>query len=772
LTASPLENLILSEIARGFAFQAYTLAIGITNDLIRAVVILLALVVPFCFFLVKLVSPFTDVNRQVLLFLSVFAFFALLLYFIQPAFSVGERPEVILLAFVILGLAGFVASVILSKFDAAMNQAVEQSQLSESPDAPQGRLAGVAFMVGVNNMKRRRIRTTLTCATIVLVTFTILSVISVREAAEPLRLRVGGDAPYNGLLFIQPGLSEIDPLRIERLEAHFGENATTVSRVWVQRQTTEGFYQPFFLTAGQDQPGGAAPLRLSILLGLDIAERDFVSDLLQEGILVPGSQWFSSNRADEIILSERTAELLGISNESFQGQTLRVQGKPYRLIGLFRDHAMAEFQDLRRLPMLPLMIDPTAAKDAEGDGGASNILEATGVTVVPTTATAILPIGTAKEMGGATYRAFAAKYLPKGSESAQDVVQRMWQDIQNFLRYQQAFLSVGMLSAVDRGEDLPSIEAGEYAMASSSGSELGGVLKIAIPVILAATIILNTMLGSVLERKKEISIYNAIGLNPSHVMMFFLAEALVFGLVGSIAGYFLGQLLSVGLGQFLDLNLNYSSFSVMIVIFLTILTVLLSTIYPATMAARAAVPSGQRKWSLPPAEGDEIAMRFPFSYDATRIVAVCAYLHDFMQLNSEASTGKFLARLRAIGKVPSDSPAPDSDGEGEALVMVYDVTPIPFDLGVNQRMEVYADYDSRVKAYMLSLHLHRESGDRESWTTVNQPFLEALRKRLLSWRSQRPEVQAKYLTQGEELFKNAARLAVVSSTEPERSPLT
>lgn len=762
----PGDRLILSEVARGLSFQSYRQTVDTINDLVKAVVILLALVVPFCFFLVKLITPFTDVNRQILMFMGVFAFFALALYFIQPAFHVGDRPEIVILAFVILGLAFFVGSVILGKFNTAMNQAVEQSQLAESPEAPQGRLAGVAFMVGVNNMKRRRIRTSLTCATIILVTFTILSVISVRQDAEPLRLRVGAEAPYNGLVFVNPGLAPIDPLQLSRLRAHFGDRAETVVRTWTSRQDEFGGYMPFrFIPAQLREGARLRALDVPLLLGVELGDRDFIASLDAPEFMAEGGRWFSANDAEEVILSRRMADLLGISSDDFAGERLMLNGRPYEIVALFEDEAVSELRDLRNLPFLPLKVD--ASQLAEGDtDSVGDITQMPGISTASTLEVAILPVDTARSLGFTTNRVLSIKYLILEGETEADAAQRLWRDAQQFLRFQNAYLAVGLTQPVDRGEDRPPLEPGEYAIASSTTAQVGGVLKIAIPVILAATIILNTMLGSVMERKKEISIYNAIGLNPTHVMVFFLAEALVFGLVGAVAGYFIGQGLSVIVGQFVEINLNYSSLSVMVVIFLTISTVMLSTLYPAALAARAAVPSGQRKWSLPRPEGDEISLKFPFSYDSRRILGICAFLNDFMQQNSEASTGKFLAKLRAIGRVPSQS-SPDDDSldnhsilkPGESLAMVYDIAPIPFDLGVNQKMEVYADYDPRVKAHMLSVHLTRESGDRDSWTTVNQPFLEALRKRLLGWRSQRPEVQESYFVAGEKLFEDAELLS-------------
>jgi hypothetical protein len=256
-------------------------------------------------------------------------------------------------------------------------------------------------------------------------------------------------------------------------------------------------------------------------------------------------------------------------------------------------------------------------------------------------------------------------------------------------------------------------------------------------------------------------------------MVFFLAESLVFGLVGSVAGYLIGQALSLFITytNILDINLNYSSLSVMVVIFLTISTVLLSTVYPAMMAARAAVPSGQRRWSLPQPQGDQIVIKFPFIYDAKRVLGVCAYLRDYMLQNSEASTGKFLAKLGPVGMVPTratSGAAGGGDAPDHAYAMLFDIAPAPFDLGVNQKMEVYAYYDPHVKAHMLSVHLTRVSGEINSWVRVNQLFLESLRKRLLGWRSQKAQTHEAFYSEGQKLFADARTLPVVSATQEAR----
>ena len=54
--------------------------------------------------------------------------------------------------------------------------------------------------------------------------------------------------------------------------------------------------------------------------------------------------------------------------------------------------------------------------------------------------------------------------------------------------------------------------------------------------------IMNSMFTSVLERKKEIGIMKSIGATNAHIMIIFLAESALFGLVGGIIGIILGSL--------------------------------------------------------------------------------------------------------------------------------------------------------------------------------------------------------------------------------------
>jgi putative ABC transport system permease protein len=75
---------------------------------------------------------------------------------------------------------------------------------------------------------------------------------------------------------------------------------------------------------------------------------------------------------------------------------------------------------------------------------------------------------------------------------------------------------------------------------------LGGIATVSL--FVAATGIINTMLVSVMERTREIGILKALGYEPKHVMMLFLAEAALTGIIGSIFGTMMGIILSYLLG--------------------------------------------------------------------------------------------------------------------------------------------------------------------------------------------------------------------------------
>ena len=76
---------------------------------------------------------------------------------------------------------------------------------------------------------------------------------------------------------------------------------------------------------------------------------------------------------------------------------------------------------------------------------------------------------------------------------------------------------------------------------SMGSASLAGIGNLFVPLLIASLIVLNTMLGAVYERSGEIGVYSSVGLAPSHIASLFMAEALVFAIVGAVLGYLVGQ---------------------------------------------------------------------------------------------------------------------------------------------------------------------------------------------------------------------------------------
>ena len=142
-------------------------------------------------------------------------------------------------------------------------------------------------------------------------------------------------------------------------------------------------------------------------------------------------------------------------------------------------------------------------------------------------------------------------------------------------------------------------------------ASLAGIGNLFVPLLIASLIVLNTMLGAVYERSGEIGVYSSVGLAPSHIAALFIAEALVFAIVGAVLGYLVGQTTTLLLAHYALLGgmfLNYSSLSAIFSTLVVMVVVVLSTLYPARKAAAMAVPDVTRRWEFPSARRRRLAL--------------------------------------------------------------------------------------------------------------------------------------------------------------------
>lgn len=256
-------------------------------------------------------------------------------------------------------------------------------------------------------------------------------------------------------------------------------------------------------------------------------------------------------------------------------------------------------------------------------------------------------------------------------------------------------------------------------------------LELLIPLLIASLTVLNTMRGSVYERKDEIYVYNAVGLNPFHVFFLFIAEACVYAVVGALGGYLVangaGQVVALaGLEAKAGLTINYSSIYAVLYSAVIMVAVLVSTWFPARAAARLAAPADEMKWRLPePADG-VISFDLPFTFSVRDRVAIVAYFVGWFDEFGEGSSGKFYC----------SPPAGSLERFGEAVASTVRTTVWlrPYDLGVSQEAAIQFSEDPRTGQTLAHLTLTHLSGGQAAWVRTNYLFLTVLRKHFLDWR--------------------------------------
>jgi len=108
--------------------------------------------------------------------------------------------------------------------------------------------------------------------------------------------------------------------------------------------------------------------------------------------------------------------------------------------------------------------------------------------------------------------------------------------------------------------------------------------------------VVNTMMGSVSERIKDIGIMRAVGASRNQIIRVFIYEAIIIGIMGGILGYVAGTLLAYVVGPLIfeginiDFVLKYLPLSLALAIFVAVI----ATAYPALRATKIRVADSFR----------------------------------------------------------------------------------------------------------------------------------------------------------------------------------
>ena len=417
-----------------------------------------------------------------------------------------------------------------------------------------------------------------------------------------------------------------------------------------------------------------------------------------------------------IIVPDAIATKLGIQASDVGKAQIEFAGAKYTVIAIIKNDVFKRIKDLDNEPLTPvdfiLMSKQTQQQGNSNDAGFREY------TRHEPANTFIVPYDTVMSLGG-DLRSIAVKY------ATVDEVQKQLDALMPRLGLN---LYAGIGNSIYR-----------YSSVSSSSSK--GFSNVFVPVLIAALIVLNTMLGSVFERVKEIGIFSSIGLAPNHIAVLFIAESMVYANLGAVAGYVVGQVankLLMVTNLMPGLYLNFSSMSAVTSTVIVVAVVLLSTLYPARKASEAATPSVDRAWKVPEPVGDDWEITLPFAVTGEQAAGVNSFLCEWFQAYEEYSIGDFVTQGVKGGHEDTE--------HGLAHTITCKAWLAPFDLGVSQMVHLRTEPTAMEDVFEVIVRITRESGDISNWKRVNRRFLNTLRKQFLIWRTLRASDREKYLS--------------------------
>ena len=720
-----------SRAALGLESRAYPDVKGTQNDVIRGIIFFMALVLPCAFFGERLIFTAVDIRWQIVGFAGIFVVIWIFLSIVHPAFDLSN-PFVILLAFVLLALASFVISLVFSRFNSQMRNLRTEAAVIHDVDVGRISASLAAFQLGIANMKRRKLRTALTFTTLVLLTFTVLSFSSIKSQLKFHQISRDNLGPYPGMLIRSKYWAPLEESVLDYVNANFGQEAVVAARSWYASKEKKAI---------QVASDSASANALGIV-GLTAQETDVIGiqDCLAAG------RWFLPGERNVAVLPQAMADLLKIGEADIGQAEVRLFGERFKVVGLIDAERMKDLEDLDGEPLTPadfvLTDENVFMQMAQQEKREKAGLEETDVEIMEfehldPANVMVVPYQALREVNS-PLQAIAVRFRDPS------VVR---QRVESFISRLSVVLFAGVPEISPEGE-IGRIAVSVYSSFGRASAQ--GLSNLFIPIAIAALIVLNTMMGSVYERFREIGIYSSVGLAPVHIAFLFLAESCVYAVLGAVSGYLLAQGVSkivLWQGLLEGITVNYSSISAMASSTLVMLVVILSTIYPARRASQLAVPDITRRWKLPDPEADRWDFEFPFTISGNEVLGLFTFLTRYFDFHTESSMGTFFTHGANLSAYDTN--------RGRGYRIDTTIWLAPFDLGVSQTIRLASAPAGTFGIHTLEITIDRLSGDLASWKRCNQRFMNQIRKQFLIWRTIPEESQHQYRSDGDELIGEA-----------------
>ena len=702
--------------AMALANRVYIQVEKTQKDVLFGVLFYIALFVPFAFCMERFLFNYANIYKRIVAFSAILLILIAIIRQVHPAFQLAYSPTVVILAFFILGLSLMVSLIIFFRFEEEMILLQRRASHKRPSEISHWKAFTAAFFLGVSNLRRRRMRTILTCLTLIILTFTIMSFTTVKSGERQSRLFFQQDAPYHGLLLKRMDWRSLPVEAIDNLVDAFHDTKGIAPRIWLEAvDASRAVHVPL--------QHGANSAELQGLIGLSPSEADItgLDNLLTNG------RWFTSDDRSAIILDQDMAAALDVKTDGTE--TIQLWGYDFTVIGSFTGSRIDQALDLDGESLTPVTFpeesgtEITEVEQEAIESGDDIRSFQSRYHHIPASQVAIIPASTLLTMGGKLKN---LAVLPQENQSISATAERL---VDRFSM------------AIFAGE-----ADGVWLYNQSDSINYQGVPNILIPLLISIFIVLNTMISSVYERKNEIAIYTSVGLAPSHVSFLFIAEALALAVISVVLGYLLAQVsaaLFADTSLWAGLTVNYSSMAGVGAMLLVIGVVLLSVIYPSRVAARIAIPDVNASFSLPPAVDNRITVILPFLMKYEEHDSIGGFIYNYFQSHQDVSHGLFstgpvdlVFSCCTIDQLRDRVNNAEKPHETYCTYLRTKVWLAPFDFGIMQWVDIQFCPAVEDSAYLeIKVTMERRSGEKEVWQRINTSFLHDLRKQLLVWRS-------------------------------------
>ncbi len=711
-------------------WRVYSPLKGSIDDIVKAAVILLLLVVPFAFVLERLLIGATIIYKQIAGFAVFFAITFAVLYVVHPAFDIAGTPIIIFLAFVIVIASAYVIFVIMQRFKSEVMRLQGLETSLHQADVSRTNTLIAAVALGISTMRRRPLRTVLTSVTIILLTFTILCFSSFNKELGVLKVYKGQLCPDHSILLHLKDWSVLSPRIADLLQSVGGKSLKVFKRYWLSSSLVAVVRNEEPLKVMLTTPDLGKSCALDAVMGLNPEEIDY-----KIGLKACLSGNLDLLKTNGVFLAPSIRDKLGLK----PGDPLYIRGNRFTFAGVFDVNKMAAMTHLDGSPFMP--VDYSSIKNmmtSQDDiNSVIESMDSTQFTSVPPEMVALTSNENVRILHGnlrsvVGYPATPGVDLDKIAENAAIT----------FGDYVYAGLKDGVYA--------------EYFSDELSFTGLGDIIA---PLLLGGLIIFMTMLASVADREREIYAFSALGLAPPHVASLFFAEASVYAILGGLGGYLFSQVVVKLLAWLANFGwvrvpeMNPSSFTAILTILIVMGITIISTIYPAIKASRSANPGIQRAWRMPAPKGDVLDVTFPFTVSEYDLTGIVSFLQEHFVNFGDSTLGTFSAQEVALFKDP----------ERGTPALRANIWLAPFDLGISQKFTLTSAPSGIEGIAEVKIRIERMSGSPGSWQRSNKVFLNDLRRQFLIWRTVNPEHMEMYRTR---------TLAELAGEAPAETPAT